>query len=41
MDNTDAALAGTWTTGTSSADKFGSDYLFASTTAASTRRYRH
>ena len=39
MDNANAALAGTWTTGTSSLDKFGSDYLFASTAAASTATY--
>jgi uncharacterized lipoprotein YddW (UPF0748 family) len=39
MDNSISTLAGTWTTGTSSADKFGSNYLFASTTAASTATY--
>jgi hypothetical protein len=39
MDNASAALAGTWSTGTSSPDKFGSDYLFTSTTAASTATY--
>ena len=31
LDNTDAAYTGNWTTGTSSADKFGADYRFAGT----------
>lgn len=34
IDNAGAALAGTWTTASSSVDKFGSDYVFASTAAA-------
>jgi uncharacterized lipoprotein YddW (UPF0748 family) len=34
LDNSSAALAGTWTAGISSADKYGSDYVFASTTAS-------
>ncbi len=35
IDNLGAALAGAWTSGTSSVDKFGSDYVFVSTTVAS------
>ena len=31
LDNPSAALAGTWTTGTASPDKYGSDYVFSST----------
>lgn len=40
LDNADAALAGSWTPGTSSADKFGADYVFASTAGFSTATYR-
>jgi hypothetical protein len=32
LDNTDATYTGTWSTGTSSPDKFGADYRFAGTT---------
>ena len=39
LDNTSATLAGTWTAGTSSADKFGSNYLFASTTSSASATY--
>ncbi len=39
IDNRSATLTGGWTPGTSSTDKFGSDYVFASTTAASTATY--
>jgi uncharacterized lipoprotein YddW (UPF0748 family) len=39
MDNSDAAFAGTWTVGTSSVDKFGADYLFASTASPATATY--
>jgi len=31
LDNTDATYTGTWTTGTTSPDRFGSDYRFAGT----------
>jgi uncharacterized lipoprotein YddW (UPF0748 family) len=39
LDNTSAALGGSWTTGTSATDKFGSDYHFASTTLSRTATY--
>jgi hypothetical protein len=35
LDNSNATLTGTWTVGTSSTDKFGGDYLFATAVAGS------
>jgi hypothetical protein len=35
LDNSNATLTGTWTVGTSSIDKFGADYLFATAVAGS------
>ena len=37
LDNSSATFAGSWSTGTSSADKYGSDYRYASTAATVTR----
>lgn len=39
IDNPSAVLGGSWTTGTSAADKYGSDYVFASTTLSRTATY--
>lgn len=41
LDNTDAAVVGTWTTGTSATDKYGSNYIFRgnSATGANTATY--
>ena len=39
MDNASAALVGSWTTATSSVDKFGADYLFASTLSSASATY--
>lgn len=36
LDNTDAALAGSWTEGTSLTDKFGTNYLFTTSVAGTT-----
>src|ERR1043166_9072004 len=36
LDNSSATFAGSWSTGTSSADKYGSDYRYASTAATVT-----
>jgi len=38
-DNGSAVFAGTWTLGTSAPDKFGGDYLFASTASPATATY--
>ena len=39
MDNGAASFTGTWTAGTSALDKFGADYLFASTVSSATATY--
>ncbi len=39
MDNGDASFTGSWTAATSSVDKFGADYLFASTLSSATATY--
>ncbi len=40
IDNADASFAGSWSTGTSSVDKFGSNYLFATAGSGATATFQ-